>query len=93
MFDESTVAKLNAARIIRTRPTAPSLTSSDSRFVCGLWRYMNASISRRPARSAASNAACTSAVRRLSGFSHSTCFPALSAFTVQSTWSAFGSEM
>ena len=37
---------------------------------------MNASLSRRPARSAASNAAATSSGWRESGFSQSTCFPA-----------------
>ena len=35
-------------------------TSSASRAVCGLCRYMNASLSSRPVRSAASNAATTS---------------------------------
>ena len=42
---------------------------------------MNASISTRPARSAASKAASTSAGWRDSGFSHSTCLPASSART------------
>ena len=54
---------------------------------------MNASISSRPARSAASNAASASAARRVSGFSHSTCLPASSALIDHGTCSEFGSGM
>ena len=38
-----------------------ALDELSSRFDCGWWRHMNASISSRPARSAASNARSTSA--------------------------------
>ena len=54
---------------------------------------MNASISSRPARSAASNAASTSAGRRDSGFSHSTCLPASSARSDHGRCIEFGSGM
>ncbi len=53
--------KLNAARTSRSSPIAPPSTSSVSRFVCGLWRHMNASIRMRPALAAASKARSTSA--------------------------------
>ena len=71
-------------------PTARSRTSSRSRCACGWWRHMNASASTRPARSAASNAACASSGRRVSGFSHSTCLPASSARIDHGTCSEFG---
>ena len=51
------------------------------------------SISSLSLRSATSKACSTSDVRRLSGFSHSTCLPASSARTVHSTCIEFGSEM
>jgi hypothetical protein len=54
---------------------------------------MNASISTRPERSAASNARSTSAGWRVSGFSLSTCLPASSAWTDHSTCIEFGSPM
>ena len=54
---------------------------------------MNASISTRSARSAASKACSTSAGTRVSGFSHSTCLPASSARTVHGTCMEFGSGM
>ena len=47
----------------RTRPTAPSRTSRWIVFVCGWWRYMNASVSTRPAASAASYASRPRRVR------------------------------
>ena len=77
-----------AARRSRPRRRAPR-----SRFVCGLWRYMNASLSSGPARSAASNAASTSSGWRDSGFSQSTCLPASSALIDHSQCIVFGSEM
>ncbi len=54
---------------------------------------MNASISRRPVRSATSKASSTSAARRDIGFSQSTCLPASSARIDHSQWSEFGREM
>jgi hypothetical protein len=54
---------------------------------------MKASISSRPACSAASKASSASAAVRASGFSHSTCLPASSARIDHGTWSEFGSEM
>ena len=54
---------------------------------------MNASVSTRPAASAASKARSTFSTERASGFSQSTCLPASSACTDQSTCSEFGSEM
>ena len=71
----------------------PGRLVSVTRCVCGLWRYMNASISRRPSRCATSKARSTSAARRLSGFSHSTCFPTSSARTAHSMCSELGSGM
>ena len=53
----SSAAKLNAARISRTPPDrAVARPARRARRVCGLWRYMNASISSRPSRSATSKA-------------------------------------
>ena len=72
---------------------APSSTSVFSREVCGLWRYMNASLSSRPARSAASKASSTSSTERDIGFSHSTCLPASTDRIDHSQWRLFGSEM
>ena len=54
---------------------------------------MNASLSRRPVRSAASNAASTSSGCRVNGFSHRTCLPASSALIDHSACIVFGSEM
>jgi hypothetical protein len=54
---------------------------------------MNASIKKRPARSAAPKAASTSAARRDSGFSQSTCLPASTARIDQSQCIEFGREM
>ena len=54
---------------------------------------MNASISTRPARSAASKASSTCAGSRDSGFSHRTCLPASSACTDHGTCIEFGSGM
>ena len=54
---------------------------------------MNASMSTRPAASAASNASSTSAGMRVYGFSQRTCFPAASALSVHSWCMPFGSEM
>ena len=55
----SVSGKLIAHRTSRSSPIAPSSTSSTSRFVCGWWRHMKPSISKRPARSAASKASST----------------------------------
>ena len=52
---------------------------------------MNASLSTRPALSAASKARSTSATERDIGFSQSTCLPASSARTDHSTCSELGS--
>ena len=92
-FASSSSVKLNAVRTTRSLPMAPPSTSSRSLAVCGLWRYMKASMRIRPAPSAASKAFSTSAARRLSGFSQRTCFPASSALIDHSTWSEFGREM
>ena len=54
---------------------------------------MNASDRWRPARSAAANAASTSAWWRDIGFSQSTCLPASSARIDHSQCIVFGSEM
>ena len=93
MFASSVMVKLNAARTTRTSPTAPPRTSSTSCAVCGLWRYMNASVSTRPSRSATSKARSTSSGCRLSGFSQRTCFPASSARIDHSTCIEFGSGL
>ncbi len=42
------MVKLNAARTTRSSPIAPPSTSSFRRAVCGLCRYMNASVRIRP---------------------------------------------
>jgi hypothetical protein len=93
MFASPLTVKLNAARTTRSAPIAPLSTRSFRRAVCGLCRYMNASIRSRPARSAVSNARSTSSGRRLSGFSQRTCFPASNARIDHSTWSELGSEI
>ena len=56
-------------------PIAPSTTSSFRRFACGWCRYMNASMSTSPTRSARSKVASTSSGRVENGFSTRTCFP------------------
>ncbi len=71
----------------------PSAISATRRVICGLWRYMNASIKSRPDASATSNARRTSAADRLNGFSHSTCLPASRARIDHSMCGALGSEM
>ena len=81
----------NAARIIRSGPTASAATSSCSLRACAWWRHMNASASTRPLRSAASKAASASSGRRVSGFSQSTCLPASSARIDHGTCSELGS--
>ena len=85
--------KPNAARTYAQVADAPSRTSRTSSSVCGWKRHMNASISTRPARSAASNARSTCAGSRAIGFSHSTCLPASSARIDHSTCIEFGSGM
>jgi hypothetical protein len=54
---------------------------------------MNASVSSRPARSAASNASSTSLARLLNGFSQMTCLPASAERIDHSRCIVFGSEM
>ena len=69
------------ARIVCSRPIRGR--SSRRRAVWRVCRHMNASMSTRPARSAASNASTTSSGCREYGFSHRTCLPAASAVIVQ----------
>ena len=87
------VGQLNDARTRRSRPTAPSATSSAALTICGLYRYMKASLSTSLARWARSKASSTSAGCREYGFSHSTCFPAARARIVQVWCRPFGSGM
>jgi hypothetical protein len=70
----------------------PLATACWTAIVCGWQRYMNASISIRPAASAAANIASASTVVTANGFSHRTCFPAFSASIVQSRCIEFGNE-
>ena len=92
-FVRSWSGKLNVVRICRSRPIAPCSTSERASAACGWCRYMNASITTRPASAAASHASSASSGRREYGFSQRTCLPAAIAFIVHSWCIPFGSEM
>ena len=63
------------------------------RAASGWYRQWKASISTRPARSAASAMRSASSAFEASGFSQSTCLPASRARMVHSQWSPLGSGL
>jgi hypothetical protein len=71
----------------------PDATISRATTHDGWWRYMNASISATPARSAAAIIVSASAAVSASGFSHRTCLPASAAAIAHGAWRWFGSGM
>jgi hypothetical protein len=86
------VRKQKLVRISFTSPIAPSRTASSTAVVCGWQRYMNPSITTRPACWAASNISSACAAVTAKGFSHSTCLPARRAARVHSWCIELGSD-
>ena len=72
---------------------APSRISSTSFAVCGLQRYMKASIRKTSLRRAASTTVIVSGAFIVMGFSHRMCLPASAARTAHFACIGCGGEM
>ena len=92
-WSPASTTKENVAWCDWMRPSSPTATSSSSRWARGWWGHTYASERCRPAARAAAYSDSASSADIVSGFSHSTCLPAASAFVTHSTCIELGSGM
>jgi len=93
MLAGSSLKKLKAPSTCTSVPIAPAATSSLARCHCGWWTTMKPSAASLPEALRAAIRRSISGARSAIGFSHSTCLPARSAFSVHSTCRWLGSGM